>query len=56
VSRGTIRGRPPKGEGERLVHVTIRVPPEVMEHFSKFKHPTVAIREALEKYVDEAAG
>lgn len=54
MTNGTVsRGRPPKGEGEKLVHVSIRIPPEVMEHFSRYEHPSAAMREALEAWVEK---
>ena len=37
---------------EPMVHVNMRLPKYVVEHFKKFEQPTVAMRKALEDEVE----
>lgn len=50
-------GRPKLPEGERMSHVSIRLPTHVMEFFrERADNPTSAMRRVLEKFVERAKG
>lgn len=42
-----------KNKQEAMVHVNLRIPVELLQYFKQFPSYTIAMRNALEKYVKE---
>jgi len=49
------RGRPvgSRNKKEALVYVSIRIPKDVLEFYSKFNNRQAVIREALQAYIEQ---